>query len=182
MPGIGKKRQSLILGAWQEQKVVRDIMVFLHSHGVGTSKAVRIFKTYGKDAIAIVRQNPYRLATDVFGIGFETADSIARSIGIPADSPRRAEAGITHVLNECSSRGHCAFPRESLLQRATELLGIPRGVLEDALMTQISAGQVIDSPIGDESHIYLAPLYHAETRLAETLLALNASDLHHHRR
>ena len=176
VPGIGKKRQSLILGAWQEQKVVRDIMVFLHSHGVGTSKAVRIFKTYGKDAIAIVRQNPYRLATDVFGIGFETADSIARSIGIPADSPRRAEAGITHVLNECSSRGHCAFPRESLLQRATELLGIPRGVLEDALMTQISAGQVIDSPIGDESHIYLAPLYHAETRLAETLLALNASE------
>jgi len=172
VPGIGKKRVSLILEAFSEQKAVRDIMVFLHSHGVGTSKASLIFKTYGKDAIAIIRENPYRLSSDIVGVGFATADDIARSIGVPADSPRRAEAGILHVLRECANSGHCAFPRESLLGRAAELLGIPQAILEEALATQIQSGELFDDHVNGESHIYLSPLYHAESRLAQQLFAL----------
>lgn len=107
LPGIGTKRMKQVVAAWAEQKAVKEIIVFLHSHGVGTARAVRIYRAYGADAVAIVSNNPYRLTLDIPGIGFKTADQIALNIGIPSDSPMRARAGIAHVLQELSSEGHC---------------------------------------------------------------------------
>lgn len=108
LPGIGRKRKQMVTEAWAEQKVIRNIMVFLQSHGVGTARAVRIYKTYGDDAVAKVRENPYRLALDIRGIGFKTADMIANHLGIAKDSLIRACAGVRHVLQELSGQGHCA--------------------------------------------------------------------------
>ena len=120
--GIGPKRRRKIKEAWVEQKVIRGIMVFLHSNGVSTSRAVRIYKTYGEEAIETVRANPYRLAQDIHGIGFKTADQIAQKVGIPADSLLRACAGLNHVLLEATGEGHCALPVELLRDEAGKLL------------------------------------------------------------
>jgi exodeoxyribonuclease V alpha subunit len=110
LEGIGPKRRERVSAAWAEQKVIREIMVFLQSHGVGTSRAVRIYKTYGDEAILKVTENPYRLALDIWGIGFKTADAIARNLGIPRDSLIRAQAGVRHALQVWSEQGHCAAP------------------------------------------------------------------------
>jgi exodeoxyribonuclease V alpha subunit len=112
--GIGPQRRRRIKDAWAEQKVVREIMVFLHSNGVSTSRAVRIYKTYGESAIDEVRSNPYRLSQDIHGIGFKTADEIAQKMGIPHDSLLRACAGLQHVLLEATHQGHCALPMDRL--------------------------------------------------------------------
>ena len=120
--GIGPKRRSRIKAAWAEQKVIRKIMVFLHSQGVSTSRAVRIYKTYGENAIETVRANPYALAKDIHGIGFKTADQIAQKMGIPHDSIIRACAGLSHVLLEATDNGHCTLPRELLREEAQKLL------------------------------------------------------------
>ena len=120
VPIDGQRQQ--IKAAWTEQKVVRAIMVFLHSHGVSTSRAVRIYKTYGEQAIEKVRANPYILARDIAGIGFKTADQIAQKLGVPFDSLLRAAAGLDHVLLEATSAGHCALPLDQLLEGARELL------------------------------------------------------------
>ena len=117
MDGIGpKRRRKKIKEAWDEQKVIRNIKLFHHSNGVSTSRAVRIYKTYGEDAIEKVRSDPYRLAKDIHGIGFKTADQIAQKIGIPADSLIRACAGLNHVLLEATGDGHCALPVEPSAQ------------------------------------------------------------------
>ena len=108
LAGIGPKRQARVMEAWAEQKVIREIMVFLHSHGVGTASAVRIFKRYGTDAIRCVQENPYQLARDIYGIGFKTADTLAQRLGLPRDSVSRAQAGVQHVLQTLSEQGHCA--------------------------------------------------------------------------
>ena len=121
--GIGPKRRERIAHAWQEAKQVREIMLFLHSHGVSTSRAVRIFKTYGEQAIEKVRSNPYMLAKDIYGIGFATADQIAQKVGIPRDSLNRARAGIDHVLLEATSDGHCALPLGETQARGGEAAG-----------------------------------------------------------
>jgi exodeoxyribonuclease V alpha subunit len=105
--GIGAKRRERIAHAWQEAKQIREIMLFLHSHGVSTGRAVRIFKAYGERAIEKVQNDPYMLAKDIYGIGFATADQIAQRVGIPRDSLNRARAGIDHVLLEATSDGHC---------------------------------------------------------------------------
>jgi exodeoxyribonuclease V alpha subunit len=110
IPGIGEVRAKKITSGWADQKVIRSIMVFLHGHGVSTSRAVRIFKTYGPEAIAIVQANPYRLARDIRGIGFLSADTIAQKIGVAKDSPLRARAGISYALTEASAQGHCGLP------------------------------------------------------------------------
>ena len=170
--GIGRERQKRILEAWRGQKAVRDIMVFLHSHGVGTARAVRIYKTYGQDAIAVVRENPYRLSTDIHGIGFKVADQIARHLGIEPQAQIRAEAGIYFVLESLSREGHCAFPRDGLLERAATLLEIDTPILVTALEGQIEQRLLSEAPIGDTQCIYLTQLYHAETQLARTLVQL----------
>ena len=171
--GIGRERQKRILQAWDSQKAVRDIMVFLHSHGVGTARAVRIYKTYGQDAIAIVRENPYRLSTDIHGIGFKVADQIARHLGIEPQAKIRAEAGIHFVLESLSREGHCAFPRDELLAKAGELLGIATSILVTALEGQLQQRFLSEAPIDGTRCIYLTQLYHAESQLAKTLIQLS---------
>jgi exodeoxyribonuclease V alpha subunit len=126
VPGIGKVRASRIAQAWADQKVVREIMVFLHSHGVGTARAVRIFKTYGNDAVQVMVENPYRLARDIRGIGFRTADAIAARLGIEATAMIRLRAGINYALLEASGEGHCGLPTAELLKLAGELLAVER--------------------------------------------------------
>ena len=116
--GIGPVRAASILAAWAEQKAVREIMVFLHSHGVGTARAVRIYKTYGSDAIQVMTENPYRLARDIRGIGFKTADAIAMKLGIEKTAIVRVRAGISHALTEAMDEGHCGLPTEELIPLA----------------------------------------------------------------
>jgi len=115
--GIGPVRAARIVSAWAEQKAVREIMVFLHSHGVGTARAVRIFKTYGGDAIQVMTENPYRLARDIRGIGFKTADAIAMKLGIEKTAMVRVRAGISYALTEAMDEGHCGLPTDELSSR-----------------------------------------------------------------
>jgi exodeoxyribonuclease V alpha subunit len=149
--------------------VVREIMVFLHSYGVGTARAVRIYKTYGDDAIGTVRANPYRLAHDIRGIGFKTADEIAERLGIEKNSPLRARAGVAYVLMELTGEGHCAFPEDQLVKKTSELLGIDEGIVRAAIEHEIGEGRLVRDRVGDENWIYLATLYHAETRLSSRI-------------
>ena len=140
LDGIGPKRQQRVVDAWAEQKVIREIMVFLHSHGVGTARAVRIYKTYGNEAIARVRENPYRLALDIHGIGFKTADTLAQRLGIPRDAVIRAQAGVRHVLQEFAEDGHCAVHQEELIETAATLLEIPVSTIEQAVALECHDG------------------------------------------
>src|SRR3954454_11303547 len=119
--GIGALRARRITAAWAEQKIVREIMVFLHSHGVGTARAVRIYKTYGADAVQVMTENPYRLARDIRGIGFKTADAIAIRLGIETTALVRVRAGISYALTEAMDEGHCGLPAEELLPLAEKL-------------------------------------------------------------
>lgn len=173
LPGIGKKRQERVTGAWTEQKVIREIMVFLQSHGVGTARSVRIYKTYGEQAIEKVRENPYRLALDIHGIGFKTADTLAQKLGIAPDSLIRAQAGVRHVLQEWSGKGHCAAVRRSLCNKAVKLLEIPALIIDDAISAELIEGNLISEINGQQEFIFLTPLYRAEVGCATHLLRLS---------
>lgn len=171
--GIGPKRIEKITSGWADQKVIREIMVFLHGNGVSTSKSVRIFKKYGKDAVKIVSENPYRLAKDIRGIGFKSADIIAQNIGIPPESPIRARAGVAFALAEASgNQGHCALPRSVLEGQASELLNIPESIIADAIDHEIDEGELIEADFPVPASIYLASLYQAEKRIGRNLKAL----------
>src|SRR5437588_5778650 len=164
--GIGPKRRERIAHAWQEAKQVREIMLFLHTHGVSTSRAVRIFKTYGEQAIEKVRENPYTLAKDIYGIGFATADQIAQKVGIPKDSINRAKAGIDHVLLEATSDGHCALPLGKLKLTAVKLLEMPEATVEQALSQMLTGGSLLLEEIDGEALIFLPRLRRAEEGIA----------------
>ncbi len=170
VPGIGRERRLKIKAAWAEQKVVREIMVFLHSNGVSTSRAVRIYKTYGEAAIETVRANPYALARDIRGIGFQTADAIAQKLGIPRDSMIRAKAGLAHVLAEAMNSGHCGLPKELLIEKSVPLLGVDGAVIHEALERLLLDKELI----ADESLIYLPALRAAEREIAARLRGLAA--------
>jgi exodeoxyribonuclease V alpha subunit len=172
LDGIGPRRRERVVQAWAEQKAVRDIMVFLQAHGVGTARAVRIYKTYGDAAVDRVRENPYRLALDIHGVGFKTADGLAERLGIPRDSPLRAEAGVRHVLQELSGEGHCAAGREALVRRTAGLLEIPEAVVVQAIDTELAGGRLIAEEVGGEPGLYLAALHRAETGVAAHLARL----------
>jgi exodeoxyribonuclease V alpha subunit len=174
LDGIGPKRKGRVVAAWAEQKAIRQIMVFLQSYGIGTARAVRIYKTYGDEAIDRVRENPYRLALDIHGVGFKTADALAQRLGIPADSLMRAQAGVRHVLQEHSSQGHCAAQRETLVKTATQLLQIPAGTIEAAVDRELIEGNLVTEDIEGTPCLYLTPLYRAEVGVAARLLALLA--------
>ena len=120
-------RARRIIAAWAEQKIVREIMVFLHSHGVGTARAVRIYKTYGADAVQVMSENPYRLARDIRGIGFKTADAIASRLGIEKTAMIRVRAGISYALTEAMDDGHCGLSIEELARLAVVLLAVSCG-------------------------------------------------------
>ncbi|MFZ4777319.1 MAG: ATP-dependent RecD-like DNA helicase [Terrimicrobiaceae bacterium] len=168
--GIGKERRLKIKTAWAEQKVIRDIMVFLHSNGVSTSRAVRIYKTYGESAIETVRANPYTLARDIHGIGFQTADKIAQKLGIPADSIIRARAGVLHTLGEAMGNGHCALPREMLLEKSVALLAVDHSIVGEALDRLL----LDEEAVLDAGLIYLPAVRAAERDIANRLLRLAA--------
>src|SRR6201987_3282034 len=171
--GIGPKRRERIAHAWQEAKQVREIMLFLHSHGVSTSRAVRIFKTYGEQAIGKVRSNPYMLAKDIYGIGFATADQIAQKVGIPRDSLNRARAGIDHVLLEATSNGHCALPLAKLKLAAVKLLEVPEATVEQALSQMLTSGALLLEEIVGEALIFLPHLRRAEQGIATKIKGLS---------
>jgi exodeoxyribonuclease V alpha subunit len=170
--GIGPKRRERIANAWQEGIQIREIMLFLHSHGVSTGRAVRIFKTYGNLAIQTVRENPYTLAKEIHGIGFATADQIAQSVGIPKDSQNRARAGIDHVLLEATSEGHCALPLEKLKAAAVKLLEVPAEIIERALSQMLTGGFLVLEEIDGDPLVFLPHLRRAEEGIAARIRRL----------
>ena len=165
-------RAERIASAWAEQKIVREIMVFLHSHGVGTARAVRIFKTYGADAIQVMSENPYRLARDIRGIGFKTADAIAMRLGIDKAAMVRVRAGISYALTEAMDEGHCGLPRDELVPLAAALLEVPPELVQTALELELVERAVIADTVGEKSCIFLTGLYRAEQVIADRLLRL----------
>jgi exodeoxyribonuclease V alpha subunit len=172
--GIGAGRQGKILSAWKEQKAVREIMVFLHSHGVTTSRAFRIYKAYGDGSIEKVREDPYRLARDIWGIGFKTADQIAMSVGIGKLSDLRARAGVEYVLQDLTNDGHCAFPREGLVKKAVTMLEIPADIVERAVDFESETERLVEVPQADGQRlVYLAALEVAERKLARLIVSLS---------
>lgn len=173
--GIGPERRRKIKAAWTEQKAIREIMLFLHSHGVGTSRAVRIFKTYGEEAISKVRENPYRLARDIHGIGFQSADQIARRIGIPPDSILRAQAGLDHVLYEATNTGHCALPLNILREKTCALLSVEPSIVEQAIAQAIEEGNLVQESTGGEELIFLPRLKQAEEVISNRIKQLARS-------
>lgn len=175
--GIGSHRASLIIKGWADQKVVREIMLFLHQYGVSTSRAVRIYKTFGAHAIQVIRENPYRLAREVRGIGFLSADKIAQNIGIEKDSLVRAQAGLNHVLLESMDEGHCALPLQELLVRTEALLEIPQAILLKALTEELRTEELVQDTIGTETCIFLRGIYHSECSVARNLKIINQGEL-----
>lgn len=167
--GIGLIRAQRIIAAWADQKAVREIMVFLHSHGVGTARAVRIFKTYGADAIQVMTENPYRLARDIRGIGFRTADAIAMRLGIEKTAMIRVRAGISFALTEAMEEGHCGLPVDMLSTKAVELLEAPQPLVQTALDLELREGVVVRDRVGETECIFLTGLYRAEKTIAERL-------------
>jgi exodeoxyribonuclease V alpha subunit len=172
--GIGPKRAAKITAAWADQKVIREIMVFLHEHGVGTARAVRIFKTYGTDAVQVMSENPYRLARDIRGIGFRTADVIAEKLGIEKIAMIRVRAGISFALSEATGDGHCGLPTTELVALAEELLEVPAPLIGDALDLELVEGTVIKDSVRDTACVFLSGLYHAEKGIAERVHLLMA--------
>ena len=170
--GIGPVRASRITAAWAEQKAVREIMVFLHSHGVGTARAVRIYKTYGAGAIQVMTENPYRLARDIRGVGFKTADAIAMKLGIEKTAMVRVRAGISYALTEAMDEGHCGLPTEGLIPLAEKLLEVSQELIRTALDLELQEGTVVADRVGETPCVFLASLHRAERTIAERLLRL----------
>jgi exodeoxyribonuclease V alpha subunit len=173
--GIGPTRKKRIADAWAEQKAVREIMVFLHSHKVSTSRAFRIFKAYGNEAIEKVQEDPYRLARDIHGIGFKTADVIAESLGISRQSDLRARAGVEYVLQELTNDGHCGYGRDDLVERTTRLLEIPAETVASAVEYLLQEGRlaahILDMGDGPVPAVFLANLDQSERCLAADFVA-----------
>ena len=172
--GIGPKRAERIIAGWAEQKIIREIMLFLHSNGVGTSRAVRIYKTYGADAVQLISENPYRLARDIRGIGFRTADQIAAKLGIEKTALIRVRAGISFALAEAMDGGHCGLPWEDLLASTRELLEVPAELVDTALSLELQDATVIADEVEGRRCVFLAALYRAEREIATKLQALRA--------
>lgn len=171
--GIGLKRIQRIRESWQQQKAVRAIMVFLQSHGVGTARAVRIYKTYGDRAVELVRENPYRLASDVWGFGFQTADELAQRLGIDRASPLRARAALRYVLQKLSNEGgHVGYPETAVIEQTAQLTGIDPDVVAAAVEDGRREEELVREPGGDEPWLYLKPLFLAELGVARSLRQL----------
>lgn len=164
--GIGKKRLEMIKKAWQEQKEIKNVMLFLQSHGVSTGYAVKIYKTYGDESINVVRDNPYRLADDIWGIGFKTADKIAQKLGFDKNSFERCRSGIVYVLNQLSNDGHCYATREQLISETVKMLEIEENLVEGTLDKMIEDKLVIPD---ENNSIYLPPFYHSEAGTAKRI-------------
>ena len=175
--GIGPVRARRITDGWAEQKVIREIMVFLHSNGVGTARSVRIYKTYGTDAVQVMTENPYRLARDIRGIGFVTADAIAMKLGVEKTATIRVRAGISYALTEAMDDGHCGLPTADLVPLAEKLLEVGPDLIRTALDLELSDGAVIADRLGEIDCIFLASLYRSEQAIASKLLAITKAKL-----
>ncbi|MEU2157845.1 ATP-dependent RecD-like DNA helicase [Streptomyces sp. NPDC019396] len=183
VPGLGPKRTRMIGAAWEEQKAIKEVMVFLQGVGVSTSIAVRIYKKYGDASISVVKNQPYRLAADVWGIGFLTADRIAQAVGIPHDSPDRVKAGIQYALSQSTDQGHCFLPQERLIADAVKLLQVDTGLVIDCL-AELAADEEgvvrehVPNPEGGDpvTAVYLVPFHRAELSLTAQLLRLLRTD------
>jgi len=178
--GVGRKRVDLITRAWAEQQKIKEVMLFLQSHGVSTGLAVKIYKAYGDDAIEIVQNDPYRLARDIFGIGFITADKIARAIGIAHDAPERVAAGVAYVLSEAADEGNVYLPTAELTRQAGEMLGVAEGLVTQGIASLAEEAQVRvegNEPtaplhLAEERPVYLIPFYYGEVGVANRLRRL----------
>ncbi len=176
--GIGPTRVRLLTHAWAEQQEIKNVMLFLQAHGVSTSLAVKIYKTYGDDAIHQVETDPYRLARDIHGVGFKTADKIARDLGLPHDHPTRLEAGLVYCLNQMVDDGHVYGPEPELVQQAAELLEVSPVDTQAAVERAAQAGLIVVQPLppaetGETLRaVYLPPMYHSERGAARRLRAL----------
>jgi len=185
--GLGPKRTAMITAAWAEQKAIKEVMIFLQGVGVSTSLAVRIYKKYGDDSVSVVRSEPYRLAADVWGIGFKTADTIAAAVGIARDSPERIKAGLAYTLSEAADDGHCYLPEPNLIGDAAKILEVRPELIAPCLDQLAAAEGVVredvpatGGPAGAEAGgripaVYLPPFYQAERSLAQALLRLLGS-------
>jgi len=176
VPGVGPKRTQKVADAWEEQKAIKEVMVFLQGVGVSTSLAVKIYKKYRDASVDVVRNEPYRLAADVWGIGFKTADTIAQAVGIPHDSPERIKAGLQYTLSEAADDGHCFLPAPNLITDAAKILDVDREMITPCLDELAAEEGVISEPVPAGDHdvpaIYLVPFHRAERSLAGGLLEL----------
>ncbi|MEU5342784.1 ATP-dependent RecD-like DNA helicase [Streptomyces sp. NPDC020766] len=188
VPGLGPKRTKKIAEAWEEQKAIKEVMLFLQTVEVSTSIAVRIYKKYGDASISVVKNQPYRLASDVWGIGFLTADKIAQSVGIPHDSPERVKAGLQYALSQSTDQGHCFLPEEQLIADAVKLLQVDTGLVIECLAELAAPSEEGEEPgvvrervpglDGGEpvTAVYLVPFHRAELSLSAQLLRLLRTD------
>nr|WP_246268465.1 ATP-dependent RecD-like DNA helicase [Nonomuraea typhae] len=176
VPGLGPKRTKMIAAAWEEQKVIKEVMIFLQGVGVSTSIAVRIYKQYGDKSVEVVKTRPYQLADDVWGIGFKTADTIAQAVGIPHDSPERVKAGLRYTLSQAADDGHCYLPAPNLVGDAVKILDVPADLVAACLDESAAADEVVreEIPAGENTvpAVYLVPFHRAEISLAAGLNAL----------
>jgi exodeoxyribonuclease V alpha subunit len=169
VPGIGPRRLRSIRESWQTQKSVQKILVFLQSHGIGSARAARIYKTYGDKAVETITANPYCLETDIWGIGFQTADQLAMRLGIDKSSPVRARAAVRFVLKNLSGKGHCGFPEEQVIERTCELTQIDRAAAAAAVATAVTEKEVVRETVADGTWLFLKELHAAEIGVARAL-------------
>jgi exodeoxyribonuclease V alpha subunit len=185
--GVGPKRAAMIAHAWDEQKAIKEVMLFLQSHGVTTGLAVKIYKTYGDEALDVVQTDPYRLAKDIWGVGFKTADKLAQDLGLPPDAPSRVQAGVVHTLGQLADDGHVYAPEEHLTTEASELLEVPAELVTAAVEVldaeeQVKRERLVYAPtagdgkpedaLREEQAVYLAPFYYGEVGVSNRLRAL----------
>ena len=176
--GIGPERLKRIRQSWQEQQEVRKIMLFLSEHGITSGRAIRIYRTYGHEAIARIKENPYQLADDIRGIGFKTADELAARLGIARDSPYRARAAVHYTLQELAGEGHAGYPEPGVIERTTKLLEIDQRIVEDAVVRAVQDRSVIRDSVAGEPRLYLAALYRAEVGLAQSIRRIASAQPH----
>ena len=175
--GIGPARAEMIAASYAQHRELREVMIFLQSHGITTAYAVKIYKIYGNHAIALIKENPYRLADEVEGIGFKMADRVARNIGVAFDSPYRIASGVKYVLSHAAADGHTYLPKDILVERASELLGVDRSLVENAIVSLAVHQAVFAEEIEDHTAVYLAAFYYAEVGVCRRLLELSLTDI-----
>lgn len=175
--GIGPAKAEAIAASFAEQKEVREVMLFLQTYGITTTYAIKIYKIYGANTIPLIKENPYRLAREVTGIGFKTADRIARSMGIEHDSPYRVAAGTQYVLSQAASDGHTYLPKEELIRRASSLLGVPKELVENAIVSMAVEQLIHVEEMEDHTAVYLLPFYYAESGVCKGLIELSMTEV-----
>ncbi|HLS52999.1 MAG TPA: helix-hairpin-helix domain-containing protein, partial [Tissierellaceae bacterium] len=173
IPGIGEKKLEKIMEAYEEQRELRDIMVYLQQYDITVNYGIKIYKEYGRDTIRVISENPYRLSEDIYGIGFKTADKIARKMGIDPNSPYRIEAGLKYIMMDSAGEGHCYLPKEELLDRAGQLLNVEEDLVEAAIRDLAVKNSFHIVTENNESVVFYAPYHGAENNVARKIVELS---------